>query len=335
MQYYGTLGPACSSLKILEAMFRAGMTGVRLNLSHGGLEENGAWLSLVQKAAAGCAKRPEILIDLRGPELRIGKIPEEIPAQENSILLFGEGGLPVPAPFLSHIEPNDTVLLDDGRLEFVIQKNNGKTAEAKVCRGGMIKPEKSLAVAGKTIPMPALTDSDRENIRLAAKYGVTGVMQPFVRSCGDLMELKEALRAAGAGNVRIFAKIENMQGVRNLEELFPAADEIVIARGDLGNAMPLWELPGVQKELAARCRKAGKPFMVVTQLLDSMERQAVPTRAEVLDICNAVLDGASSLMLTGETAAGRYPAAAMEYLVKTGEAARKSQNPIQNTEKQR
>ena len=142
------------------------------------------------------------------------------------------------------------MLLDDGRLEFVIQKNNGKTAEAKVCRGGMIKPEKSLAVAGKTIPMPALTDSDRENIRLAAKYGVTGVMQPFVRSCGDLMELKEALRSAGAGNVRIFAKIENMQGVRNLEELFPAADEIVIARGDLGNAMPLWELPGVQKELA-------------------------------------------------------------------------------------
>ena len=169
--------------------------------------------------------------------------------------------------------------------------------------------------------MPTLTENDLKNIRLAARYGVTGVMLPFVRGKEDLLTLRRALDDAGAGHIEIFAKIENQQGVNALEELLPYCDHVVIARGDLGNAMPLWKLPGVQKTLASKCRQAGKPFMVVTQMLDSMHERAVPTRAEVLDIYNAVLDGASSLMLTGETAAGKFPAEAMEYLVKTGREA--------------
>ena len=171
--------------------------------------------------------------------------------------------------------------------------------------------------------MPTLTDSDLKNIGLAAEYGVTGVMQPFVRNKEDLLTVREALEKAGAAHIEIFAKIENLQGVAALEELLPYCDHVVIARGDLGNAMPLWKLPGMQKEIAAKCRAAGKPFMVVTQMLDSMHERAVPTRAEVLDIYNAVLDGAASLMLTGETAAGKFPVESMEYLVKTGEEAGK------------
>ena len=169
--------------------------------------------------------------------------------------------------------------------------------------------------------MPTLTGNDLKNIQLATQYGVTGVMQPFVRSKEDLMTLRKALDDAGAGHVEIFAKIENMQGVNALDELLPYCDHVVIARGDLGNAMPLWKLPAVQKELASKCRAAGKPFMVVTQMLDSMHERAVPTRAEVMDIYNAVLDGASSLMLTGETAAGNFPAEEMMYLVNTGREA--------------
>jgi pyruvate kinase len=162
-----------------------------------------------------------------------------------------------------------------------------------------------------------MTDSDLANLRAAGAYGVTGVMQPFVRSRADLEEVRGVLDAAGGQAIRLFAKIENLDGVEKLGELLPAAGEIVIARGDLGNAVPLWKLPALQKRIAAVCREAGKPFMVVTQMLASMEQNPVPTRAEVTDVFNAVLDGASSVMLTGETAAGNYPVEAMEYLVRT------------------
>ncbi len=168
---------------------------------------------------------------------------------------------------------------------------------------------------------PTLTEEDLQNLKIAKQCGVTGVMLPFVRGKADILALRHALEEAGAADIRIFAKIENMTGVRALPEFIHLVDEVVIARGDLGNAMPLWELPRCQKQLSAACRAAGVPFMVVTQMLDSMCTRAVPTRAEVSDIYNAVLDGAASVMLTGETAAGQYPMQAMEYLVRTAQTA--------------
>lgn len=375
MEYYGTLGPACGSVQTLKEMLAAGMTGVRLNLSHGDLEENGHWIRMVQEAGRELRSQVQILMDLRGPELRLGKFKEEIQVEEGSWLILGNGGLPVPEEALAYICPGDRILIDDGKveLEVVLEaafckagveespwlageagpetrdetagaglKTGNETGEpgleagaeagaalsasgcrimARVVRGGLIKSGKSLAIEGKAVPMPTLTESDRKNIRAAVSYGITGVMLPFVRNKEDLLALREALKEAGAGEIQVFAKIENMQGVESIKELLPYCDHVVIARGDLGNAMPLWKLPGVQKRLARECREAGKPFMVVTQMLDSMHERAVPTRAEVLDIYNAVLDGASSLMLTGETAAGSYPAQAVEYLVNTGEEA--------------
>lgn len=391
MQYYGTLGPACADEDILTKMFLAGMTGIRLNLSHGDLEERRHWLDLLKQAADQCSVVSEILIDLRGPELRLGKIDRELDLEDGQMaglingellgkgsgspvrpaeylekggILSGEGKtvtvkndfqqqdvvpghvavLPVPAIFMKYAESGDHVLIDDGKIEleivkpqetadgaFVCKEGNPRShgikpagsptgaLQARVIRGGRVEQGKSLAIVGKELPMPTLTESDYRNIGLAARYGVTGVMLPFVRNKEDLITLRDALEAAGAGGIRIFAKIENMQGVCDLAELIPFADCIVIARGDLGNAMPLWKLPGVQKQISAACRKAGKSFMIVTQMLDSMHKRAVPTRAEVSDIYNAVLDGADSLMLTGETAVGKYPVEAMEYLVKTGE----------------
>ena len=159
------------------------------------------------------------------------------------------------------------------------------------------------------------------NATHAQKYGVTGVMQPFVRSPQDLKDVRNELAQAGAQGVRLFAKIENTAGIEQVDALIPWADEIVIARGDLGNAVRLWELPAVQKRIAAACRAAGRDFMVVTQMLASMEHRAVPTRAEVSDIFNAVLDGATSVMVTGETAIGKHPVEVIRYLSKTaGEA---------------
>ena len=343
MQYYGTLGPACGRVKILEEMLEAGMTGVRLNMSHGNLDENGQWLKVLEVAVENLrAEKPQILIDLQGPELRLGKIQMEFDVEEDQLIDIGMGGLPVPKMLLDYAEVGDRILLDDGKLEFEVESlfdadwkktQDGEINDpeplgvlalsARVIRGGTVKSGKSLAIVGKELPMPTLTENDLKNIRLAKEYGVTGVMQPFVRNKEDLQAVRAVLEEAGAEEIQIFAKIENIQGVAALEELLPYCDHVVIARGDLGNAMPLWKLPRVQKEIAAKCRAAGKPFMVVTQMLDSMHHRAVPTRAEVLDIYNAVLDGAASLMLTGETAAGMYPVEAMEYLVKTGEEAQK------------
>ena len=218
------------------------------------------------------------------------------------------------------ITPGQKLLLDDGKL--LLRVNAVDTAlHCTVLRGGLLQSRKSIAVPGVEVSSPTLTDEDLQNLRVAADCGVTGVMLPFVRSAEDIRTLRAALEDAHAGQIQIFAKIENLAGVRTLPEFLPLVDQVVIARGDLGNAMPLWELPRCQKQLASLCRAAGVPFMVVTQMLDSMQTRAVPTRAEVSDIYNAVLDGAASLMLTGETAAGQYPVQAMEYLVKTAQTA--------------
>lgn len=249
MEYYGTLGPACGSVQTLKEMLAAGMTGVRLNLSHGDLEENGHWIRMVQEAGRELHSRVQILMDLRGPELRLGKFKEEIQAEEGSGLILGDGGLPVPEEALAYMCPGDRILIDDGKVELETEAGAAPSASgcrimARVVRGGLIKSGKSLAIEGKAVPMPTLTESDRKNIRAAVSYGITGVMLPFVRNKEDLLALREALKEAGAGEIQVFAKIENMQGVESIKELLPYCDHVVIARGDLGNAMPLWKLPG-------------------------------------------------------------------------------------------
>ena len=184
--------------------------------------------------------------------------------------------------------------------------------ECTVVRGGVLKSGKSIAAPGVEIQAPTLTERDYRNLARIKQCGITGVMLPFVRNQEDLKNLKQALINEDAGDIRIFAKIENQQGMEHLGELLPHCDEIVIARGDLGNAMPLAKLPCAQEEIADQCRKHGRAFMVVTQMLASMEH-----RAEVSDIFRAVQQGAASVMLTGETAAGEYPLEAMEVLVDT------------------
>ena len=220
-------------------------------------------------------------------------------------------------------QPVQTLLLDDGKLELTVTGGRPGALFCTVVRGGTLESRKSLAAPGLDLHLPTLTDEDEENLALAKGCGVTGVMLPFVRGREDLEHLRAALHRAGADGARILAKIESGEGAEHLESLFGAADEIVIARGDLGNAMDLWQLPGVQRRMAAACRRAGVPFMVVTQMLDSMRENPVPTRAEVCDVYTAVMQGAASVMLTGETAAGKWPAEAINYLVKTGEEARR------------
>lgn len=302
-------------------MFRAGMTGVRLNLSHVTLHEAAGQIEALHSAAARCGVKAKLLVDMQGPELRVGALKESLFLEKGAEILLGAGGIPVPEIVLPYLVKWQKILLDDGKLLLEVTE----PARAKVLRGGELKGRKSIALPGCTLRTPTMTAQDLANIALAAEYGVTGVMQPFVRDREDLETVRNALDAADCENIRLFAKIENMDGVNNLDSLLPECDEIVIARGDLGNAMPLWELPKVQKYIAAKCRAVGRDFMVVTQMLSSMEKSPVPTRAEVSDIYNAVLDGAASVMVTGETAVGAYPVEVIQYLTNTAmEAARET-----------
>lgn len=315
---YGTLGPACRNPETLRQMIVEGLDGMRLNLSHTTLEEASNLIDAYHRAADACGVRPALLIDMQGPELRIGALASPVPLNAGDMI--GMDALPFPDPVrraLQSAASGQEILLDDGKLLLIRESAD----RLRVMRGGVLESRKSVALPGIEIPTPAMTETDRIHIRKAKAYGVTGVMQPFVRGREDLIEVRGALHAADAGDIRLFAKVENTAGIAHLDELIPCCDEIVIARGDLGNAIPLWELPAAQKRIAAACRAAGRDFTVVTQMLDSMIRRPVPTRAEVSDVFNAVLDGASSVMLTGETAAGDYPVAAIRYLVRTVRAA--------------
>lgn len=318
---FGTLGPGCDDEQVLFEMFREGMTGIRINLSHVGLSECSDTIKRVQNAADRCGVCPKILIDMQGPELRIGELDEPVNLCEGDVFCFGEGGVLVDPEIMRHLEEGWEVLLDDGRIMARVDSKSDTGINLRVIRGGVLRSRKSLAVVGHSIDLPAITESDRKNIMLASRFGITGVMQPFVRSVDDLRAVRAELADAGGKNIKVYAKIENMTGVENLVSFFSYADEIVIARGDLGNAMPLWELPAVQKSISCICKKHGMPFMVVTQMLASMEHNRVPTRAEVNDVYNAVLDGAASVMVTAETAVGDNPVDVIRYLRRTAETA--------------
>ncbi len=326
IEVFGTLGPACDSDALLEQMFLAGMTGMRLNLSHSGLTESGPLIHRFQLAAQRAGIKPELLIDMQGPEIRIGDLSAPLHLKESQEIVLahqnklgpddGVPVIPVPSHALCVLEAGDHILLDDGKLELSVTSASPKITAA-VLRGGTLQKRKSLKIIDKPVPGPVLTQQDRENIRLAKDYGVTALMQPFVTSGAQLEEVRRELLDSHMGHIRIFAKIENREGVQQIQGIMPFADMIVIARGDLGNDMPLWELPVAQKTLSEICRKEGKPFLVVTQLLDSMVHSPYPTRAEVSDIFHAVLDGAAAVMVTNETAVGGYPVEVIQYLKKT------------------
>lgn len=290
------------------------MTGLRLNLSHRSLSECKDWLHNVYEASQELHIVPDLLVDLQGPELRIGALntPLNLADHDTVCLAPDVGEIVLPSCVYPLLTNGRRLRLDDGKilLEIIDEKKN----IARIVTGGILKSQKSLALEGASIHLPALTKKDMDNLSELSKYRVTGVMLPFVRSPEDLITLKKALLSFGNSHIRIFAKIENQEGVNQLPSLLPHCDHVVIARGDLANGVSLIRLPAIQKKIARLCQQTKTPFMVVTQLLASMETAPVPTRAEVSDIFNAVLDGASSLMLTGETAVGKYPAKAVKIL---------------------
>lgn len=326
MEYYATLGKPCAQRDIMDQLFQAGMTGIRVNLSHTSLSKCAPLLDGVYWPSARQAGREKahLILDLQGPELRVGELPRPVMLRENDEVLLGDGGIPVPQNILQTARPGQQLSIDDGALLLEVRRSAPAVLLCHVLRGGPLLSKKSLSLLEAEVDTPTLTPDDLDNLNQAGRLGVTHILQPFVRSREDIQVLRRTLDELGLDRVRIMAKIENRQGLDRLDEIMDAADQICIARGDLGNSIPLWKLPAIQKDIAGRCRERKKSFCLVTQLLWSMEQRPVPTRAEVCDIYNGVLDGAGSLMLTGETAAGKWPVQAMQYLVRTAQEALKT-----------
>lgn len=280
VRIFGTFGPTLHTKEQICAMIDAGMNGIRLNLSHTSLDGARPWIENLRLAEKKTGKKIELLVDMKGPELRVGNM--------------GSG---------QHL------LCREILAEAKKTTENG--VECEIILGGRLLSNKSIAIEGREVVLLPLCEQDLANIQLMKELGVDSVMQPFVRSKEDLQYVREALQQAGT-DVRLYAKIETKSGLAHLESLFPYCDEIVIARGDLGNAVALEMLPIVQHEIERVCKAHEMPYMVVTQMLDSMIERGVPTRAEVNDVFHAVFDGASSIMLTGEVANGKYALEAMK-----------------------
>ena len=319
MRYYATLGPSCCDTAALSALLRRGVTGFRLNLSHTPLAARTDWIDALHEAERKTGLRAQLMIDLRGPEVRIGDMPAPLPLAEGAAVTLG-ADIPVDGDVLDALRPGMTVLLDDGAMALTVVDGG----VCRVTRGGTLTGHKSLTLEGVDLRRPALCEADLADLSQAAALGVNAVMQPFVRSADDLRVVRQTMAENGLANAELFAKVENQPGLDALPDWLALCDVVTIARGDLGSSLPLERLPAAQKHIAALCRSRGKPFLVVTQLLHSMIGHPFPTRAEVLDIYNAVLDGADCLMLTGETAQGRYPLESADWLIRVAQEAEKA-----------
>lgn len=319
MRYYATLGPSCCNTAALAALLRRGVTGFRLNLSHTPLAARTDWIAALHEAERKTGLRAQLMIDLRGPEVRIGDMPAPLPLAEGAAVTLG-ADIPVDGDVLDALRPGMTVLLDDGAMALTVVDGG----VCRVTRGGTLTGHKSLTLEGVDLRRPALCEADLADLSQAASLGVNAVMQPFVRSAGDLRVVRQTMAENGLADAELFAKVENQPGLDALPDWLALCDVVTIARGDLGSSLPLERLPAAQKHIAALCRSHRKPFLVVTQLLHSMIDHPSPTRAEVLDIYNAVLDGADCLMLTGETAQGRYPLESADWLIRVAQEAEKA-----------
>jgi len=319
-----TIGPASESSEMLERLIRAGLNVARLNFSHGDLTGHAERIQRIRSASAAVGRRVAIMADLPGPKIRIGKVepePIQLHAGENFILTVEETvGTPQRASVSFKdlprvVKSGDRLFLNDGLVQLTVERVAGCEVHCKVLAGGELRSKKGLNLPGIALGISAFTDHDRACLEFALQQGVDAVSQSFVETGADV----EAVRAAaGAAGKRPFivAKIERLDAIKHFDEILNASDGIMIARGDLGVEVPIEEMAILQKQLIARADIAGKPIITATQMLESMTVSRLPTRAEATDVANAILDGTDAVMLSGESAIGRYPEEAVTMLAK-------------------
>ncbi len=317
-----TLGPASDSPERIRALIRAGVDVFRINFSHGSSESRARQLATVREAEAELGRPVAVMADLCGPKIRVRPIAGGrivLAAGQQIALRRGrdEGSTEELTTTLDELVdalgPGDPVLLDDGKLHLEVVARQPDRAVCRVVHGGPLSSGKGINLPGTRLPIATLTGKDRRDVAWIGDRGFDWVALSFVRSAGDVVELRELLVQHGC-RARVVAKAEKPEAIAHIEQIVDAADAVMVARGDLGVEMELPEVPAAQKRIAALCREHGKPCIVATQMLESMTGSPRPTRAEVSDVANAVLDGADAVMLSGETAVGDYPAEAVEMM---------------------
>ncbi len=314
------MGPASNTEERLEALIQAGMNVARLNFSHGEHAIHGQTIANVRKVDEKLGTHTALLADLQGPKLRIGELEggqiDLVQGEELVIRTGSEVGTSGVVytnymKFARDVKAGEPVLMDDGKLELRVLETDGKgEVRCEVVHGGVLKPRKGINLPSTAISLPCITEKDAVDLAYALEQDVDWIGLSFVRKAQDIVELRERIEAEGK-HTRIIAKIEKPEALEDLDGILEETDAVMIARGDLGVEIPKQEVPLVQKDIIQRCMHMGKPVIVATQMMESMIEASVPTRAEVNDVANAVLDGADAVMLSAETSVGAYPVEAV------------------------
>ncbi|MEP6614919.1 MAG: pyruvate kinase [Mucilaginibacter sp.] len=320
-----TMGPASAKKDVLLAMIQAGVNICRLNFSHGKAQDHKAVIDTIREINAEYKTNVGILADLQGPKIRIGLVKDggihlvngtqiNITTHE---LIGDDNEIYITYPtFPQDVKADEIILLDDGKIQMrVISTNRVDTVVCEVVHGGILTSRKGVNLPNTKVSIPSLTEEDIENLKYALEWDVDWVGLSFVRTGQDILELKKIIADSGKA-AKVIAKVEKPEAIDNIDEIIAATDGVMVARGDLGVEMPLEEVPLLQKMIARKCREASKPVIVATQMLESMITTPRPTRAEVNDVANSVLDGADAVMLSGETSVGEFPVIVIETMAK-------------------
>ncbi len=331
-----TLGPAVDSDKKIEDLIKAGMDCARFNFSHGDHEEQKGRIKRVRKICAKLKMPVALLLDTKGPEIRLkdfenGRVElvegQEFTLDKDQDIPGNEKRCGISYPELcSCVTPGIRILIDDGKIAMEVRNTTKDSIVCTVLNGGEISNHKSLNVPDVSIPMDFISPSDRSDLLFGIEEGVDFVAASFTRRADDVLEVRKLLDENGGNKIKIISKIENKEGIHNLQEIVEVSDGIMVARGDMGVELEYQMVPAIQKRIISACNAAGKTAVTATQMLDSMISNPRPTRAEVSDVANAVYDETTAIMLSGETASGKYPVEAVTAMAKIAEETEKSIN---------
>ena len=330
-----TLGPAVDSEEMIRKLILAGMNAARFNFSHGTHESHLAQLTKLKRVRDELGIPVAAIMDTKGPEIRIKTFKDgRIELKKDDIFTLTTADCEGNATRVSvtyanlhnEVVPGNHILVDDGLIDLLVQEIKGQEIVCTVENGGPLSNNKSINIPDVHILLPSLTEKDKEDLKFAVENDFDFIAASFVRKASDVEDIRAWLNECGGEKIRIISKIENREGVDNLAEIIAASDGVMVARGDLGVEIPAQEGPILQKKMSKATTMAGKPVITATQMLDSMIRNPRPTRAEVSDVANAVFDGTSCVMLSGETASGKYPIEAVEAMVSTVKAAESAIN---------
>ena len=316
-----TLGPASEKEEVLRELMKSGLNVCRMNFSHGSHEEHKGRMDLVKKLREELGQPTAILLDTKGPEIRTGQfdVPEVFLEEGQTFtvtmkdVMGNKDMCTVSYKGLANdVKAGDTILIDDGLVGLTVKSVEGNKVHCVVNNTGLVGTHKGVNVPGVSIKLPALTAKDEADLKFGCEIGVTMIAASFIRKAADVVAIRELLNKNGGEHIMICSKIENQEGVDNIDSILEVSDAIMVARGDLGVEIPIEKVPAVQKMIIEKCNAVGKPVITATQMLDSMIRNPRPTRAEVSDVANAILDGTDAIMLSGESANGTYPVEAVQ-----------------------